>query len=218
MLVHIALACNDQVDITHALIKPHEIEHRLNARTQLRPERQQRGTQAASSTGTGHAEHRAKCPCTLGHAQQPLSPRPGNRCIEQAAVADHPAVVPAQHLGITRRQTLLPAKHRQCASTPHERILDIGKHDDTRAIQRPKRRCQIDTRHVFKARETGGDIAATLIDKVGAQRLQHAGATVVGGTAAQTNIDSLCTRAKRTKHQFAHAIGCGRQRRRLRAR
>ena len=71
---------------------------------------------------------------------------------------------------------------------------------------------------MFKACETGGDIAATLIDKVGAQRLQHAGATVVGGAAAQTNIDSLCPATNRTEHQLTHAIGCGRQRRRLRAR
>ena len=70
---------------------------------------------------------------------------------------------------------------------------------------------------MFKARETGGDIAATLINKVGTQRLQHAGATVVGGTAAQTNIDSLYPSTDRTEHQLAHAIGCGRQRRRLRA-
>ena len=69
LLIHIALARYDQVDIAHALVKPHEIEHRLHARTQLRPERQQRGTQAACGTGTGHSEHRAKCPRTLGHAQ-----------------------------------------------------------------------------------------------------------------------------------------------------
>ena len=53
LLIHIALARYDQVDIAHALVKPHEIEHRLHARTQLRPERQQRGTQAACGTGTG---------------------------------------------------------------------------------------------------------------------------------------------------------------------
>ena len=70
---------------------------------------------------------------------------------------------------------------------------------------------------MFKARETGGDIAATLINKVGTQRLQHAGATVVGGTAAQTNIDSLCPRADRAKYELAHAIGRSRKRRRFRA-
>ena len=32
LLIHIALACNDQVDIAHALVKPHEIEHRLHTR------------------------------------------------------------------------------------------------------------------------------------------------------------------------------------------
>ena len=64
LLVHIALACNDQVDITHALIKPHEIEHRLNARTQLRPERQQRGTQppAAPAPGTPSTEPNVRAP------------------------------------------------------------------------------------------------------------------------------------------------------------
>ena len=70
---------------------------------------------------------------------------------------------------------------------------------------------------MFKSYETGCDIAATLIDKVSAQRLQHACATVVGGTAAQANIDSLCPRTDRAKHELAHAISCGRQRRRLRA-
>ena len=139
-----------------------------------------------------------------------------NRRIEQAAVADHPAVVPAQRLSVIRWQALLPAKHRQCASTPHERILDIGKYHDTRAIQRPKRRCQIDTRHVFKARKTGGNIAATLIDKVGAQRLQHAGATVVGGAAAQPDIDRLYPGTNRTKYKLANAIGRSGQGRRLR--
>ncbi len=44
LLVHIALARYDQVDIAHALVKPNQIEHRLHARTQLRAERQQRGT------------------------------------------------------------------------------------------------------------------------------------------------------------------------------
>ena len=32
LLIHIALACNDQVDIAHALVKPNEVEHRLHAR------------------------------------------------------------------------------------------------------------------------------------------------------------------------------------------
>ena len=76
LLVHIALARYDQVDIAHALVKPHEVEHRLHARTQLRPERQQRGTQATCGAGAGHTEHRAKCPSALGHAQQPLSSQP----------------------------------------------------------------------------------------------------------------------------------------------
>ncbi len=134
MLVHIALACNDQVGIAHALVKPNQIEHRLHARAQLGTKCQQRGAQTASGTGAGHAEHRAKCPHALGHAQQPLSPHPGNRRIEQAAVADHPAVVPAQRFDIVCRQALLPAKHCKCPTTPHERILDIGKHHDTRAI------------------------------------------------------------------------------------
>ena len=71
---------------------------------------------------------------------------------------------------------------------------------------------------MFKAREPRRDIAATVIDKTRAQRLQHAGATVVGGAAAQANIDSLCARANRAKHELAHAIGCSGQRRRLRAR
>ena len=71
---------------------------------------------------------------------------------------------------------------------------------------------------MFKACETGGDIAATLIDNVRAQRLQHAGATVVGGAAAQTNIDSLCPATNRTEHQLTHAIGRSRKRRRFRAR
>ena len=44
LLIHIALACNDQVDIAYTLVKPHEIEHRLHARAQLGTERQQRGT------------------------------------------------------------------------------------------------------------------------------------------------------------------------------
>ena len=70
---------------------------------------------------------------------------------------------------------------------------------------------------MFETRKTGGDIAALIIDHTRAQRLQHAGAAIVGGTAAQANIDRLCTRTNRAKHQFAHAIGCGRQRRRFRA-
>ena len=32
LLVHIALARYDQVDITHAFVKPNQIEHRLHAR------------------------------------------------------------------------------------------------------------------------------------------------------------------------------------------
>ena len=32
LLVHIALARYDQVDIAHALVKPHEVEHRLHTR------------------------------------------------------------------------------------------------------------------------------------------------------------------------------------------
>ena len=112
----------------------------------------------------------------------------------------------------------MPAKHCKCPTTPHERVLDIREHDDTRAIQRPKRRCQIDTRHLLKPRETRGDIAALIIDHTRAQRLQHAGATVVGGTAAQTNIDSLCPSTNRSKHELAHAIGRSGQRRRLCAR
>ena len=86
-----------------------------------------------------------------------------------------------------------------------------------RAIQRPKRRHQIDTRHVFKAHKTGGDIAALIIDNARAKRLQHTGATIVGGTAAQTNIECLCARANRAKHELAHAIGRSRKRRRFRA-
>ena len=70
---------------------------------------------------------------------------------------------------------------------------------------------------MFKARKTGGDIASLIIDHTRAQRLQHAGATVVGGTAAQTNIDSLCPGANRTEYQLAHAIGRSRKRRRFRA-
>lgn len=70
---------------------------------------------------------------------------------------------------------------------------------------------------MFKAREPRRDIAATVIDKTRAQRLQHAGATVVGGTAAQTNIDSLCPSTDCAKHELAHAIGCSNQRRRFRA-
>ena len=112
----------------------------------------------------------------------------------------------------------MPAKHRQCPATPHEWILDIRKHNDTRVIQSLQRWRQINARHPLKTRKTGSDIAATPIDQAGAQRLQHTGATVVGGTAAQTNIECLCARANRAKHELAHAIGCGRQRRRLRAR
>ncbi len=52
---------------------------------------------------------------------------------------------------------------------------------------------------------------------MGAQRLQHAGATVVGGAAAQTNIDRLCPSTDRAKHELAHAIGRSRKRRRFRA-
>ena len=217
MLVHIALARYDQVDIAHALVKPNQIEHRLHTRSQLGAERQQRRAQTTGGARAGYAEHRAKCPCALGCAQQPLSPRPSNRRIEQAAVADHPAVALVKRLGVICRQALLPAKHRKCPATPHERILDIGKHHDTRAVQRPKRWRQIDTRHLLKAGKTGGDIAAVLIDHARAQRLQHAGATVVGGTTAQTNIDSLCPGTNRTEHQLAHAIGRSRKRRRFRA-
>ena len=32
LFIHIALARYDQVDIAHALVKPHEIEHRLHTR------------------------------------------------------------------------------------------------------------------------------------------------------------------------------------------
>ena len=71
---------------------------------------------------------------------------------------------------------------------------------------------------MFKARKTGGDIAVLIIDHTRAQRLQHAGATVVGGTAAQANIDSLYPDTSCTEHQLAHAIGCSSQRRRFRAR
>ena len=125
---------------------------------------------------------------TLRQAQQPLRPRLGNRRIEQATVADHPAVIPAQHLGIVRRQTLLPAEHRQRTTTPHERILDIRKHDDARAFQRSKRRHQVNTSHPLKTRESWRNIAATVINKMRAQCLQHAGATIVGGATAQANI------------------------------
>ena len=71
---------------------------------------------------------------------------------------------------------------------------------------------------MFETRKTGGDIAATLIDKARAQRPQHTGATIVGGAAAQANIDSLCPGTNCTEHQLAHAIGCSSQRRQLRAR
>ena len=70
---------------------------------------------------------------------------------------------------------------------------------------------------MFKARKTGGDIAALIIDHARAQRLQHAGATVVGGTATQANIDSLCACANRMDHKLAHTIGRSRKRRRFRA-
>ena len=117
-----------------------------------------------------------------------MSPSLGNRRIEQTTVADHPAVIPAQRPGIIRRQALLPAKYRQRATTSHERILDIGKHDDTHAIQCPHRRHQINTGRLLKAREPRRNIAATIINKTSAQCLQHAGAAVVGGTAAQSYI------------------------------
>ncbi len=123
-----------------------------------------------------------------------------------------------KRLGIIRRQTLLSAEHRKRAATPYERILDIRKHNDTSAIQSLQRRRQINARHPLKACKTGGDIAALIIDHTRAQRLQHAGATVVGGAAAQTNIECLCAHANRAKHELAHAIGCSSQRRRLRAR
>ena len=69
-----------------------------------------------------------------------------------------------------------------------------------------------------QGRQDRGRHRSPIIDHTRAQRLQHAGAAVVGGAAAQANIDSLCTRANRMKHQFAHAIGRSRKRRRLRAR
>lgn len=142
----------------------------------------------------------------------------GDRSVEQATVADHPAVAPVQRLGIIRRQAFLPTEHRQSASASHEWILYIRKHNDTSAIQSLQRWRQINARHLLETRETGSDIAAVLIDKARAQRLQHTGATVVGGAAAQANIDSLCPGTNRTEHQPAHAIGCSSQRRRLRAR
>ena len=105
------------------------------------------------------------------------------------------------------------------ASAPrHEWVLDIRKHHDTRAVQRPKRWRQINARNLLKAGKTGGDIAALVIDHTRAQHLQHTGAAIVGGAAAQTNIDSLCAHANRAKHELAHAIGCSSQRRRFRAR
>ena len=70
---------------------------------------------------------------------------------------------------------------------------------------------------MFETRKTRGDIAAPIIDHTRAQRLQHAGATIVGGTTAQANIDSLCPRTDRAKHELAHAIGRSRKRRRFRA-
>ncbi|MCG4849994.1 hypothetical protein L0P44_15150, partial [Streptococcus gordonii] len=76
---------------------------------------------------------------------------------------------------------------RKRAATPYERIIDIRKHNNTSAIQSPKRWRQINARRPLKSGKTGGDIAALIIDHTRAQRLQHAGATVVGGTAAQAN-------------------------------
>ena len=64
LLVHVALACNDQVDIAYALVKPNQIEHRLHARTQLGTERQQRGAQAtcAPAPGTPSTEPNVRTP------------------------------------------------------------------------------------------------------------------------------------------------------------
>ena len=59
---------------------------------------------------------------------------------------------------------------------------------------------------MFETRETGSDIAAVLIDKARAQRLQHTGATVVGGAAAEPDDDRLGAGVERGPDQFARAV------------
>ena len=87
---------------------------------------------AAPAPGTPSTEPNVRAPSGV---RNNLGPRLENRRIEQATVADHPAVAPAQCLGIIRRQTLLSAEHRKRAATPYERIIDIRKHNNTSAIK-----------------------------------------------------------------------------------
>lgn len=201
LAVHHSLAGYHYIAVAQRLIEPGAIKHRINPRRERAPKREHRRTQTARCTRSGYT----------GQRTEARGSHRATRRIEQRPVADHPAVVSIERVGILG-QPLLRAKNAQGASRSHQRIRHIRKRDKARGSERLHRRRQIDRSDLLKSRETRWNVPTVRIEQPRAERLQKSRTTVVGRAPSEAEIDDLRAGRNRVEHQLTHAVGRGRER------
>ena len=115
--------------------------------------------------------------------------------------------VHAGHHG--RVRPLLGSEHRRRTSGTAQGVVDVAHHRDLRARQRLPQALRADMGDLGQRPAGRHERPSLHVQKFRAQRGGRAAAAVVGGAAAQSQHQPLCSAGQRVGHQLAHAVGSG---------
>ena len=110
------------------------------------------------------------------------------------------------------RGAFLRPEHRRCAFFAAQRIIHIAGHHDFHAGQALIQAAKVDGGQILQTAAAGTDGLLVCIEQQSAQRLQHAGAAVIGGAAADADNDFFYAFIERGQNQLARAVAGGVQR------
>jgi len=187
-----AFAADYPVGAAQRFIQPHGVHHPVDAGTQTGVKRRQRGS--------AHAAGRARAR-QCGHVAA--------AGLRQITAPVRQGGVQLRHLG--RAGAFLRCKHRAGAARAAQRVIHIAGDIHLHAGQRRLHGRQIQRGQLRQRRAAGRQRLAVRIQQARAQRLQHAGAAVLGGAAAQAQQDAPRALRQRGGDQLAHAVGAGAQ-------
>ena len=190
LLVDTAFARNDQAGTAHGLGQPHGLGNNFTAGAQLTAEESQHGSaHAASSTCTGHLVHinALVAQDDLGEALQVGIQR-------------------LHHLG---SRTLLWAEDGRGAARACEWVVYVAG-DFNRALRQACIQCTgVYAFQMCQGCTATANFLVCCVQQSHTQSLQHAGSTIVGSAAANSQNQVACARIQCGTNQLARAIAGG---------
>ncbi|MNS92623.1 hypothetical protein D3C72_1267660 [compost metagenome] len=185
--------CDDEIRVGYFIGQLQGFDHYLDAGLELGPEQADQG----GAHATGGARPRQFLHL-LAEGQ-----------LDAVGVVGQIGVQLGHHLG---GRPLLRAEHGGGAFRAAQRVVHVTGHLDDQLAQAGIQPAQIDARQLTQGPTAQGNRAAIGLEQLAAERLDHAGTAVVGGTAADAEDEVSDPHLQRGQDQLASAEAGGEQR------